>query len=143
MTDTSANIQESIEKIHIGAVHPAWVSLLVALFVVMLQERSRFFGLHLPAWSLDSCSVCQLVTLSRGEFAGKKREGSNRASAYTSGFVIHPNCPSAWKKKTFLLIIVFLLFFLWWKECRCKVAFADHTLVCRQAFYIILEQSIY
>lgn len=52
-----------------------------------------FFGLHLPAWPSDSCSVCQLVasgTLRRGEFAGgeKKKEGGVRqGSANTSVFV--------------------------------------------------------
>lgn len=62
----------------------------LAFFVVLLWERGRFFGLHLPACPLDSCSVCQLVasgTLRREAFCWKKREGSSRDSASTPVFL--------------------------------------------------------
>lgn len=120
---------------------------LCSFFFFVLRELSCFLDSHLPAWPLDSCSVCQLVasgTLRRREFAGKKREGSSRGTANTPVFAVHPDCPSAeQRKRVSLLIIVFLLFGLWWKECRWKVRFVYHALVCMQAFYSLLEQSIY
>lgn len=121
---------------------------LVAFFLVPPREPSCFLASICLAWPSDSCSVCQLVasgTLTRGQFAGIKREGSSRGSANTSVSVLHPDCPSAQQgKKRFpthycfpfvRLVVEGMLVEKWG-------LFTMH-LVCMQALYIVLEQSIY
>lgn len=71
-------VQELIEKIHANADHAVWVSSCSCFLCSFASRAELFFGLHLPAWPLDSCSVCQLVvsgTLRREEFAGKRGRG--------------------------------------------------------------------
>lgn len=70
--------------------------------VLVLEEPSGFFGLHLPAWPSDSCSG-----VSAGGFGGseeKKREGSS--SGHVRVFFV-PHCPAKQRIKPLSLI------FLW------------------------------
>lgn len=110
-------------------------------------RAESFFGLHLPAWSLDSCSVCQLVasgTLRRREFAGKKREGpvgplqTRQVLSFTPTVLQH----STEKGFSFSLSCSFC------SSCSGRNVGVKWPLLimhgsCMQAFYIILEQSIY
>lgn len=129
---TLVRIQELIEKIH-----AAWIFPLVAFFVVVLWEPSCFLDSICPPgpWTAAQCVSWWLQGLwGEKSLLEKKREGSSRASANTSVFVVHPDCPSAQQgKRVSLVIITFLLFSLWWKECRCKVVFVYHALGCMQA----------
>lgn len=123
MTDPRACMGELIEKISVRSTSGAFVS---SFFYSCASRAELFFGLHLPAWPSDSCSVCQLVvsgTVRRVcwvEKKKKKREGSSRVSANTSGSPVRPYCPSAQQgKRLSLLINVLLLFSVKWALFIC------------------------